>query len=189
MGLDLSKHKFLTSEESREVVESCRFGKLNESSFILLAYLTGGRAGELLSLTWDSFSRNEHGSYVLIRASKGGRDREIPIPNYLYERVEQVSEMGFSTTFWGFSYEHVKKFWRNYLPPKSKKTFHSLRHTFAMRLYKKTKDVRLLRYALGHKNITHTMTYIDYVYSVNELQVVFGLTAKPTKAPTSNLFT
>jgi integrase/recombinase XerC len=50
------------------------------------------------------------------------------------------------------------------------KKFHSLRHTFAIELYQKTKDLRLVQVALGHRNITNTMIYADYVYSQQELR-------------------
>jgi len=36
---------------------------------------------------------------------------------------------------------------------------HSLRHTFATRLYSKTGDLRLVQRALGHKRITTTEIY------------------------------
>jgi site-specific recombinase XerD len=38
-------------------------------------------------------------------------------------------------------------------------TVHSLRHTFAMNLYQKTGDLRLVQTALGHKRITTTEIY------------------------------
>lgn len=38
-------------------------------------------------------------------------------------------------------------------------TFHSLRHTFAMRLYATTKDLRLVQRALGHSSVRSTEVY------------------------------
>ena len=38
-------------------------------------------------------------------------------------------------------------------------TVHSLRHTFATRLYEKTGDLYLVQRALGHRNITTTEVY------------------------------
>ncbi len=40
-------------------------------------------------------------------------------------------------------------------------TFHSLRHTALTRLYKKTKDIRLVQEVAGHANISTTMIYYD----------------------------
>ncbi|CAM5999402.1 unnamed protein product [Sphagnum balticum] len=34
----------------------------------------------------------------------------------------------------------------------------------------KTKDLRLVQVALGHRNITNTMVYADYIYSQQELR-------------------
>ena len=66
------------------------------------------------------------------------------------------------------SYSRLIQIWEHYRP--THKKFHSLRHTFAIRLYKKTKDLRLVQVALGHRNITNTMIYADYVYSQQELR-------------------
>ena len=66
------------------------------------------------------------------------------------------------------SYPRLVQIWQHYRPVHKK--FHSLRHTFAIELYKKTKDIRLLQMALGHRNIANTMIYADYVYSQTELR-------------------
>jgi integrase/recombinase XerC len=58
--------------------------------------------------------------------------------------------------------------WQFYRPVPKK--FHALRHTFAIELYQKTKDLRLVQVALGHRNITNTMIYADYIYSQQELK-------------------
>ena len=40
---------------------------------------------------------------------------------------------------------------------------HALRHTFATRLYRQTKDIRLVQKALGHANLSTTMIYTHVV--------------------------
>jgi len=66
------------------------------------------------------------------------------------------------------TYNRYRQIWEMYRP--THKKLHSLRHTFAIELYKKTKDIRLVQFALGHRNITNTMIYADYVYSQQELR-------------------
>lgn len=39
--------------------------------------------------------------------------------------------------------------------------FHSLRHTFAMRVYAKTKDLLLVKRLLGHRSINSTLVYAE----------------------------
>jgi integrase len=39
-------------------------------------------------------------------------------------------------------------------------TSHSLRHTFAVRIYKQTKDIELTRFALGHSRVSTTGIYL-----------------------------
>jgi integrase len=66
------------------------------------------------------------------------------------------------------TYNRLRQIWDLYRPVQKK--FHSLRHTFAIQLYKKTKDIRLVQVALGHRNVMNTMIYADYVYSQTELR-------------------
>jgi len=39
--------------------------------------------------------------------------------------------------------------------------FHSLRHTFAMRVYARTKDLLLVKKLLGHRSINSTLVYAE----------------------------
>jgi len=73
-----------------------------------------------------------------------------------------------SGSLFPISYHRLYQIWHQYRPVAKK--FHSLRHTFAIRLYRKTKDLRLVQVALGHRNITNTMIYADYIYSQQELR-------------------
>lgn len=43
---------------------------------------------------------------------------------------------------------------------KAKYSIHDVRHYFAVRLYKKTKDIELIRRALNHSNIAITGLYL-----------------------------
>jgi integrase/recombinase XerD len=45
-------------------------------------------------------------------------------------------------------------------------SFHSLRHTFAMRLYSETKDILLVQRMLGHKSLTNTLVYARSLDSI-----------------------
>lgn len=54
-------------------------------------------------------------------------------------------------------------------------TFHSLRHTFAMRLFAETKDLLLVKAKLGHKSVRSTEVYAHSLAEIpDRVLVVFG---------------
>jgi site-specific recombinase XerD len=64
------------------------------------------------------------------------------------------------------SYKRLHQVWQEWKPVNKK--LHSLRHTFAMNLYKKSKDLRLVQTAMGHRSINSTMIYQEYEYTTQE---------------------
>lgn len=131
-----------------------------------LALRTGGRAREIL-LT-QKMDLNAYDQTIFLRGLKGSNDREIPLPANLFARLQRYADSIPGPALFPFGYHRLHQIWELYRPVPKK--FHSLRHTFAIRLYQKTKDLRLVQVALGHRNITNTMVYADYVYSQQELR-------------------
>lgn len=134
---------------------------------LFLALNTGARATELLNLSQKDI--NVYESSLFIKGIKGSNDREIPLPLWLFGELQQLAARSpDSEKLFPISYNRFRQIWDLYRPVPKK--LHSLRHTFAIRLYRKTKDLRLLQVALGHRNITNTMVYADYLYSQQELR-------------------
>lgn len=133
---------------------------------LLLALKTGGRAQEILNLTKSDI--NPYEESILIRGIKGSNDREIPLRSPLFKKLSSYSGHIQGERLFPITYNRLRQIWDHYRPVKKK--LHSLRHTFAIQLYKKTKDIRLVQVALGHRNVMNTMIYADYVYSQSELR-------------------
>lgn len=133
---------------------------------LLLALKTGARAQEILNLKKSSL--NPYEESILIHGLKGSNDREIPIPSLLFKKLTQYAETVPDETLFPITYNRLRQIWEHYRPIPKK--LHALRHTFAIQLYKKTKDIRLVQVALGHRNVMNTMIYADYVYSQTELR-------------------
>lgn len=136
---------------------------------LLLAIRTGARAQELLNIQLGDL--NPYDETILIRGIKGSNDRELPIPPKLFREVyryAQTINSAVSQGLFPITYQRLHQIWDLYRT--APKKFHALRHTFAIRLYQKTKDIRLVQVALGHRSITNTMIYADYVYSQQELK-------------------
>ena len=165
----LNKNKYLLPPEA-ERLESLLNDHLERDPrnclMILIALRTGARAQEVLNLRKSDL--NAYDETVFIRGLKGSNDREIPLPRPLFQRLQRWAESSSDAKIFPISYQRLHQIWELYRPVPKK--FHSLRHTFAIRLYQKTKDLRLVQVALGHRNITNTMVYADYVYSQQELR-------------------
>ncbi|MBX3022323.1 MAG: site-specific integrase [Bdellovibrionales bacterium] len=127
---------------------------------------SGARAQEVLNVRVEDL--NTYDETVFFRGLKGSNDRELPLPSWLFQRLVQEIPSAREDILFPITYNRLRQIWDHYRPVHKK--LHALRHTFAIRLYKKTKDLRLVQVALGHRNITNTMVYADYVYSQQELR-------------------
>lgn len=164
----LNKNKYLLEPEVdrlQYLLESHKDKDLRNCALLWLALHCGARAQEILNLRKTDLNTFEQ--TVFISGIKGSNDREIPLPPWLFRMLQTLSN-GAEDLIFPITYNRFRQIWELYRPVPKK--LHALRHTFAIRLYKKTKDLRLVQVALGHRNITNTMIYADYVYSQQELR-------------------
>ncbi len=176
----LNKTKYLNDPEF-DILESTLQRHMERDArncvLLVLALQTGARAQELLNLRFDDL--NSHDKTVFIRGLKGSNDRELPVRDTLFWALERLKRPNKARDprwqiktdgqlVFPLSYQRLRQIWLFYRP--TDKKFHCLRHTFAIRLYKKTKDIRLVQVALGHRSIANTMVYADYIYSQQELR-------------------
>lgn len=169
MRYQLNKNKYLLTpelERLHHILSSYQDQDIRNCLLIELALKTGARAQELLNI--QKIDVNLYDETVFIKGIKGSNDREIPLPPTLFLRIKRYIESLESKDLFDITYDRLYQIWNHYRPVEKK--FHCLRHTFAIQLYKKTKDIRLVQVALGHRNITNTMIYADYVYSQEELK-------------------
>lgn len=165
----LNKTKYLLDPEIlrlETILKDSMRQEIRDALCLTLALKTGARATELLLIKKSDL--NSYDETVFIKGIKGSNDRELPIAPELFAVLMQYSENITTDRLFPFGYHRLRQVWDWYRPVPKK--FHSLRHTFAIQLYKKTKDLRLVQFALGHRNITNTMIYADYVYSQQELK-------------------
>lgn len=168
MSYALNKTKYLLEPEVLALGDTFTRYATSDTRDMLaleLALRTGARANELLAIKVSDL--NPHDKSVFIKGIKNSNDREIPITDSLYARLS-VYAQGKKGELFDIGYHRLRDVWEHYRPVEKK--FHSLRHTFAINLYKKTRDLKLVQVALGHKNIQNTMIYADYVYSQEELR-------------------
>jgi integrase len=169
---EINSGKFLTDSEFESfllVLKRCiKIERSRRDACMLYVKLvTGGRAREILSIRAGHFDPKS--GTILVPGLKGSSAREIPLPTDLSRAMTLlIQNLDPQARVFKMTYARMRVIWVFYRP--APKKLHSLRHTFAMRLYLRTKDIRLVQLALGHRSLLNTMVYVDYVYRTNELK-------------------
>lgn len=164
--------KYLSEVEVRELEWGLKETGGRDALMIgmLLAY--GMRASELLGIRVRDV--NEESGSVWVEALKGGVDREIPLkPEHLRELVKLGANKAPDEFLFPIGYNRLGEIWRRYRP--GKRPLHSLRHTCAIEAFRRCRDVLKVKRLLGHRSITTTMVYQDFVYGLDELREALGV--------------
>lgn len=171
----ITKDKFLSDREVdtlKDTLDNHPEIPMRTRVLLELGLRTGARASELLDLSINDL--NPDNKSIFIYGLKGGLSRELPLHPAIWKRAYNLALENPDNMIFGYGYEWLKKEWVKYRPHKAK-VFHSLRHTFGVRLYQKTKDIHLVKTAMGHRNINSTMIYVNFAYSQNELRKALSL--------------
>lgn len=170
-----NEKKYLTDDECDHLVRVLRtYHKpdrpmdFRDTTMLFILLYTGMRVTEFLRLRPVDILTDSHS--IQVTGLKNGNDRQIPLQPWLFRALVFFAKMqpdpfGF---IFDIKYNRLRTIWFKYRPVKKK--VHALRHTFAVRNYKNTKDVRLIMNALGHKNLTTTQIYQNFVYSQEEMR-------------------
>lgn len=170
MKYSINKNKYLLENEYTHLQNLLiEYKKRSPRDYMILqvALQTGARAQEILNITRADLNPNDKS--IFIRGLKGSNDRELPVKPMLFNELYSFSSgINSDAKIFSICYFRLRQIWNEFRP--CNKTFHALRHTFALRLYKKTKDVKLVQMALGHASISSSMVYMDFFYSQTELR-------------------
>lgn len=170
----LRMSKYLLPEERVRLemtLESSKEKDFRNTSMLWLLLYTGARGCEVLKIKKNDLFSN--GNVVFITGSKGGSSREIPVPAWLFNRLRVLcNDLGDDDCIFPIGTPRLRSIWREYRPVK--KGSHCMRHAFAMGLYDKTKDARLVKNALGHRWLSTTEIYLRYQNSSEDLRKALG---------------
>lgn len=177
--MSLKIPEVLTKDEQQALLKqpNTRYPTGERNRMILRLMLDGGlRLSEVINFRWQDMSPYQEGK-ILIRQSKGKKDRLLWINGNTLKSLirwheRQQKEIGkceyVFTTLKGtkLSRRYIEQMVKRYAKKaKINKNIHphTLRHTFATDLLRKTKNLRLVQKALGHSSITTTTIYTHIV--------------------------
>lgn len=169
----MDSRKFLSIEERNHLEEMLRpriDTDTRNATMILTALHSGARASELLALTWDDI--NIQSGEIFLATLKGGRPRPVVVPKYVREALSKLKVVSAEKPF-NISYPRLVEIWNMYRP--ERKPFKSLRHSFAMWAYERSRDIRFVQRALGHRSISNTMIYLEYEYDSKEFKKILRI--------------
>ena len=182
-AIQITELKKLSYQETASTLALCKDNKSSttktkkvnnehrDSILIRLFFYTGARGCELLKLTPKDFS--DRGA-VTIKGAKGSNDRTIPLTSddYLFptEVREYIKSRNIQPTerIFKISSRRLRQIW-DFWRPNSHKGIHSIRHTVGVQLFLNCKNIHVVKTVLGHKSLTSTQVYLDYVESQRSL--------------------
>ena len=131
---------------------------------IYIALYTGMRRGNILNLKWENidFKNNTINIKVKDKNKDGGKNLSIPMIDKLKEILEQLPRCSdYVFTYKGQRIRDIKHSWHTALKNAEVPytNFHTLRHTAATWILKKTGNIKLTQHILGHQDIKTTTKY------------------------------
>jgi integrase/recombinase XerD len=171
---EINATKFLSDEDVKELLDNIRFLDLHQRLVIKFLLNLGMRRQELVDLKMRNVDRNNW--TIFVPGVKGSRGRNFPIPKTIlseFKHYINTCERSLDDSLFPLSYRQIQTLWDKVRPRGKKLGVHCLRHTFAIKLFKHSRDIKLVQTCLGHRSIQNTMVYADYVYSVEEIDRAF----------------
>lgn len=169
----ITSEKMLRQSEVNMLLEILDKYPGRNSLIIGIALFMGLRASEILKIRVKDYCFETR--QLVVRTLKGGPVRELPVPPrlalLLEAEIDKQRQVNGSHVF-PISYKRLWQIWDEYRPVK--KSFHALRHTFAVGIYKKSGDIRLVKACLGHRSLNSTEVYLDWSYSMDEIRKVIA---------------
>lgn len=168
----LTQEKFLSEQEYLQLLahlNSLKLVNFRNVTLILTALFTGARANEVLNIRAQDLLPDQS---IHIRGLKNSNDRNVPIPEWLVQDLNKIASTttGSDDYVFQISYRRFKQIWDGYKLTHHK--LHATRHTFAVRLYKRTRDLFLVKAALGHVDLENTLVYLKFVHSQDEMSKI-----------------
>lgn len=165
-------------EQAQLAIINKKISPIREWAVLDLLTSTGIRVSEAANLRISDIQTQYSKCSIYIRDGKGGYPRTIQIPANLRKHLKQFlrwkKEMQEPLNDNDFVFigqrgawkacaiqQIVKKYLRQLNLYENGKSVHALRHSYAVQLYRQSKDIRAVQKQLGHASIQTTQIYAD----------------------------
>ena len=121
---------------------------------------------EIRQLTWSDFSDDLEFISLSGKRNKSGRNRIVPISPYIRQHLQPSGRTHniFTGSEEPYNACYFKTLWSRYKKQskllEANQTLYSFRHTGAIEVYKKTKDIAVVQQVLGHASMQVTLGYL-----------------------------
>ncbi|MCF7741518.1 MAG: tyrosine-type recombinase/integrase [Candidatus Marinimicrobia bacterium] len=161
-----TRPRYFTDSEINQILEAVENQELY--SRIILHWKTGIRLSEI----HDSYLKNNF--LKIFNPKKNGAERSIKIDKEI-EKYYKIAKSGKynDTTISKKFLDIIRKLNLYRTQEGDKRTFHCLRHTFAIRTYFETRDIYLVKKLLGHASVKTTEIYAEF--NLEELENDFEI--------------
>lgn len=173
-------HVVLSEDEMDSLIDGAQ--TLRDRALIAVTEDLALRCAEVLALRCADFYQNETGAWMVTIYGKGNKVRRLPVParsqlilsDYLTETQRALGD-GDSAVFGALRggkaitparYRQIMRRARRGLGKSP--SIHALRHTGAMRIMRRKRDVNVVSKVLGHASLTPTKRYLDHL-EIDEL--------------------
>ncbi len=156
----------LSKHEVQAILSSPR--NIKHRAMLSLVYACGLRRRELLAIKPHDVDRDRH--LLIIRNSKGRKDRMVPLSDKIIALIDQYQKM-YKITDWLFEGQYAGEQYSEQSLSKVLKvaladaniskpaTLHWLRHSYATHLLESGTDLRYIQELLGHRSSRTTEIY------------------------------
>lgn len=166
--MQLSQKKFLTDDEITQLLKNLKTVKNQlHVMAVKFALYTGARSAEVLEVTTSDLHAN--GSVYII-GKKNSNDKTVPLPRPFFERLRKYAKtLPAGSKLFPIKTRMFRHIWA-LVTPNKEKSLHCLRHTMGVKLYNNCEDVHAVKTVMGHKAISSSMRYLEFVESNKKLK-------------------
>ncbi len=162
-----NKREYLIDAELKQLTTAeCRYDVLRRA--FLFSCVTGLRWSDVQKATWDDINKTDHGYRIIFKQQKTRKQQYLDLP------ADAIQFMGTYTKpseriFKGLKYSAyinvALQQWVLRAGITKHITFHSARHTFAVRMLTHGIDIYTVSKLLGHSELKTTQIYADIIES------------------------